>query len=204
MRRVVIVRHTEVARRWRGRCYGRTDVGLSREGYRAARALAQKLAAGPIDAVLHSGLARARFLANEIGRRTGFEPSIDPRWMERDFGSWEGRSWQSIWRESGDEMDGMLTHPHSYRPGGGETTHELAKRAVLAWTALPRVTHVVVITHGGPIAAVRAHLEGRPFHELARCVIPEGEFVQIICNDAPPTRQTDPRNPPASSACSHP
>lgn len=178
-RTVTLVRHTQVARRWAARCYGSSDPPLSREGRRAATTLAKRLAAEPIDLLIHSGLRRAEYLAEKIAELTDVAPQVDCRWRERDFFSWEGRTWNSVWRESCDEMDGMLTRPRVYRPGGGETTEELTKRALAAWKALPHGQRVVVITHGGPIAVVRAYLARQRLHLTMRKSVKEGAIVRL-------------------------
>ena len=178
MRDVILVRHTEVALGWKSRCYGCQDVGLSRAGQQQARELAAQLAKEPVAAVVCSRLKRARFLAERIGLLTGLPVKVDDRWRERDFGTWEGRTWHSIWRETGNAMDGMLASPHDFRPGGGETTAALAARALSAFEALPRDGPVVVISHGGPIAAVRAFSAGAPLPDIARFVIPTGTVVR--------------------------
>ncbi len=177
---VIIVRHTQVALHWRGRCYGSSDPGLSREGRRAADRLARKLAEKPIDLVIHSGLRRAEYLAERIAAMANVPVQRDPRWKERDFGEWEGRTWNSIWRRTGSEMDGMLMRPRVYRPGGGETTSELIRRAIAAWRSLPAGRRVIVVAHGGPIAAVRAHLSGKTLEEVMKNRLPEGGMVRLI------------------------
>jgi len=188
-RSITLVRHTEVARRWRGRCYGSSDPGLSREGKRAAQDLARKLGAKSIDVVIHSGLDRARYLAEQTAAVAGVTPRIDRRWQERDFRRWETRTWLSIWRESGNAMDGMLSRPRSYRPGEGETTQELKSRVIKAWNALPRQGNIVVITHGGPIAIIRAHLERRPLRIMLRDKVPTGGFLRFSSDYSSPGRR---------------
>lgn len=179
---VLLVRHAQVALRWRGRCYGHSDVGLSRAGQlqsrRIAAAILQRPDAGDIRAVVHSGLRRAAFLAGLIAHGAGCTPQVDGRWRERGFGSWEGRSWQAIWRETGDAMDGMLTDPQGFRPGGGETTAQLHARSLAAWRALPRAGLVVVVAHGGPIACVRCDMAGAPLSALPRFFLPEGAVLE--------------------------
>jgi alpha-ribazole phosphatase len=182
---VLLVRHTEVALRWKHRCYGRSDIGLSRAGRQHARELAASLARKPVTALVHSGLERAALVAGRLAKLKQIEPSIDPRWQERDFGAWEGHTWHAIWRETGSAMEGMLSRPHHFRPGGGETTAELAERSVAAWHALPRYGLVVVVTHGGPIAAVRAMRAGAPLRDMARYRVAEGSIVPL-------PRQTSP------------
>jgi alpha-ribazole phosphatase len=176
---VILVRHTEVALSWKSRCYGCHDVGLSRAGRQQARELAAQLAREPITALVCSNLRRARFLADCLATLTGLQVRIDERWRERNFGTWETRTWHSIWRETGNAMDGMLASPHDFRPGGGETTADLSARALTAFNALPRDGLTVVISHGGPIAAVRASLAAAPLPEIARFLIPTGTPVRL-------------------------
>ena len=181
--KVLLIRHAQVALRWRGRCYGSTDVGLSRDGARQsqeiARAILRRRDSRSIAAVFHSGLRRASHLAELIADTAGLEPRADERWRERDFGSWEARSWNSIWRESGNAMDRMLTDPAKFRPGGGETTAELFARSVRASRAVPREGLVIVVTHGGPIACVRCHLANAGLPQLAKFRIEEGETIEF-------------------------
>lgn len=161
MRRVLLVRHTEVARAWKGRCYGQSDMALSRAGQSCARDLAGALAGWKPDRIVHSGLTRARILAEAVAALADVVPHADTAWQERDFGSWEGRSWAAIYRETGSAMDGMIDDPDGYRPGGGETTTTFAARALAAFHSLPH-GRIMVITHGGPIAAIAGSLRGLP------------------------------------------
>lgn len=177
---VLLLRHPPVARAWAGRCYGRSDMGWSRAGEAMAERLVEQLAALPIDAIVHSGARRTSRLAKMIGRRRPCPVSSDPRWLERDFGAWEGRRWQAIWRETGDLMDRMMTHPASFRPGGGETGQELSLRVQAAWRDLPDSGTTLVIAHGGPIAAVRAWPAGEPLERMIAFVPGHGDIIRQI------------------------
>jgi broad specificity phosphatase PhoE len=174
---VLLLRHPPVAAAWKGRCYGRSDMGWSRAGWAMACRIVGEMA--PVDAIVHSGAIRTRRLAEWIGAAQGVPVTADPRWLERDFAAWEGRSWDAIWRDSGAAMDRMMTDPETYRPGGGETGRDLADRVQAAWNALPDAATVLVVAHGGPIATLRALQAGAP---LARAVdfIPAcGEVVTL-------------------------
>ncbi len=173
---ILLVRHTAVALRWRGRCYGRSDAGLSRTGAAEARRLAKELAAWKPDRIVHSGLIRTRLLATRIALATGVPATADAAWAERDFGTWERRRWTAIHRDTGDAMDGMIDAPDSFRPGGGETTTELADRVTTALVALPP-GRTIVVTHGGPIAALRGTAAGLPPREWLALVPQPGQAV---------------------------
>lgn len=178
MRTVLLVRHTEVARAWKSRCYGISDMRLSREGAAHARALATELAAWHPETILHSDLRRARILAEAIANLAGVGVHAVPRWQERDFGSWEGRSWDAIYRATGNAMDGMIDDPHHFRPGGGETTMELARRSLAAFGRLPE-GRVLVVTHGGPIAAILGMRQGLAARDWPALVPPPGGWVEL-------------------------
>jgi broad specificity phosphatase PhoE len=125
-------------------------------------------------------MRRAEYLAELVAEATGVDARVDERWRERDFGDWETRTWNSIWRESGSAMDRMLTDPGRFRPGGGETTSNLFARSVRAWRSLrPGNGLVIVVTHGGPIACVRCLLAAAPMADLPRFRIAEGESIVL-------------------------
>jgi broad specificity phosphatase PhoE len=170
---VLLVRHTQVARAWRGRCYGLSDVPLSREGAAVLGPLAAELAERRPDWVVHSGLLRTRRLAGRVASLAGCPLIEDPDWRERNFGDWEGRSWHAIYRATGTAMDGMIDAPDTFRPGGGETTSELAERANRAWSRLP-VGLGVVVTHGGPIAALLGKRNRMSVRDWLKLVPPVG------------------------------
>lgn len=177
--RVLLLRHPPVATAWAGRCYGRADMGLSRAGAAMAHRIAEELATLPFATIVHSGATRTRRLAERIARVAGRPVTADIRWLERDFGTWEGRTWQAIWRETGNAMDGMMTDPGGFRPGGGETGAELAARARAAWDDLPISADTLVVTHGGPIAALRTVFAGLPLERMIEAVPPCGTWIAL-------------------------
>ena len=181
--RVTLVRHTEVARHWRGRCYGLSVVGLSRAGAAAIKPLAVQLAAIRPEWIMHSDLKRTRRLAVSVVRLANCPIIANPAWRERDFGSWEGQTWHAIYRASGNAMDGMIDAPEVFRPGGGETTCELAARVNAALSALPQGSGIV-ITHGGPVAALLGQERGLAPRDWLKLVPPIGSSVALVSDTA--------------------
>jgi broad specificity phosphatase PhoE len=151
--RLLLIRHPEVDLRLRGVCYGRSDVALSPAGHRQSFVLAKQLARLPVTRILHSGLARTSLLARSLARLTGLTAQCDDALLERDFGSWELQTWDAIYQRQGDEMLKMVSQPDDFRPGGGETTRELADRIWNWYQARQASGLTVAVTHGGPIAA---------------------------------------------------
>lgn len=171
---VWLIRHPPVALGWQKRCYGQSDPALSREGQRMAKDLIAQITAWAPDLVIHSDLRRTRAIAE----RTAAAITAVPQWRERHFGDWEGQSWNAVYRASGNAMDGMLTAPDTYRPGGGETTVELFERIRQAWLAVPALSRVAIVTHGGPIACIRALQQNASIDMLPQLIPGTGEIVE--------------------------
>ncbi len=168
---VHLVRHTAVASHWAGRCYGRSDVPLSRDGREAARAVL-RTSPDRRAASQCSPLRRARFLAGLVTReRPDTQIVIEPRLVECHFGTWEGLPWDAIYADSGDAMMGVVTAPHAFRPGGTARRH--MQCAIGRWIGSMRRYGskrdlCVAVCHGGPIAAIRGTLAGAPVSATGR------------------------------------
>lgn len=175
MRRALLLRHPEVAPHWAGRCYGRSDAGLSPAGRAQARRLARCPSLEEFDRVIASPARRARWPAALLGCPV----EIELRLAERDFGRWEGQAWDAIWRAEGNAMDGMIDAPDTFRPGGGETTNELAARVLDWWRSLPADAAVLAVAHGGPIGALVGSLAGLPPREWLAFVPKPGEGIRL-------------------------
>jgi broad specificity phosphatase PhoE len=150
---LALVRHGESTWNAEHRMQGQADPPLSELGREQARALAPLVAdleAGP---VISSDLVRASATAELLG----LEPDrLDPHWREIDLGEWSGktlaevdegqvRSWQK----------GVLVPP---RGENWPTFQTRVARALAEATASGE--SVLVVTHGGCIRAVTAHLIG--------------------------------------------
>jgi alpha-ribazole phosphatase len=172
-----LVRHPPVVKAWQNRCYGQSDPGLSREGQKMIASLVDQLAALKPDAIIHSDLQRTQAIAEPLARRLGMTIIADPLWRERDFGGWEGQTWNAIYRATGSAMDGMVDDPDHFRPGGGETTRALATRVQNAVRNLPNAACVIIISHGGPIACVAAARMGASIRNIASFIPDTGSVT---------------------------
>ncbi|WP_411291610.1 histidine phosphatase family protein [Sphingorhabdus sp.] len=174
-----LVRHPPVSKVWQKRCYGQSDPGLSRDGQKMIAPMVSQLAALKPDAIIHSDLQRTLAIAEPLARSLGVTSTADPHWRERDFGAWEGHTWNAIYRATGNAMDGMVNDPDHYRPGGGETTQALATRVQVAMQNLPDVDCVVVVSHGGPIACAISMQMGASIYRIAS-LIPSTGSVTVL------------------------
>jgi 2,3-bisphosphoglycerate-dependent phosphoglycerate mutase len=157
---ILLARHGETSWNRDGRFQGHADPGLSEEGRRQASALADELAGIRLDAVYSSDLRRAVETATIVAGRLGLTVETDRDLREVDVGEWSGLTWVEIEERF---PDGVRRH-HEYGHGWehGESYEQMAER-VLA--ALHRIAdrhdggRVLVITHGGGMRAVAAHID---------------------------------------------
>lgn len=166
---IVMVRHPAVQLDIKGVCYGATDVPLSAYGLASVPGIAARICTYGPDRVVHSGLTRARLLAEAIADKSGRPLVGDGRLAELNFGAWEQRPWSEIFTEVGHAMALMIHQPDTFAPPGGETVLAMRDRAVAGLLDLPRSGVSVVVCHGGPMSAIQgtlADLEPRQWPDL--------------------------------------
>jgi alpha-ribazole phosphatase len=174
---IYLIRHPEPVD-CRGLCYGRKDVEVAPASVAAAvmsiraQIPEQVLAAA---AVVSSPLLRCRRLARELAAPR--EPDIAEDLVEMDFGTWEGRSWDTVPRA---ELDAWAGDVWGYRPGGGESAVMVAERW-RRWSGRARRTAspVVAITHGGFIRVALACTGQSSAEEFARGSVAFGSVYRI-------------------------
>lgn len=136
---VVLVRHGETEWSRTGRHTGRTDVPLTEEGEREARAVGEMLRGREFALVLSSPLRRAL----DTARLAGFEPELRDDLAEWDYGEYDGITTPEI-REQ--VPDWTIWR---YGAKGGETVEQLAARANRVLAELLAVDgDVLVFSHG--------------------------------------------------------
>lgn len=96
MIRLIIIRHAKTAWNKAGRIQGRSDIPLLPESVVAAREEGRRLAGERIDAAYASPLSRAMETAKAIVEGRGIEVHADARLLERDFGKYDGRTYDEL------------------------------------------------------------------------------------------------------------
>jgi probable phosphoglycerate mutase len=75
---------------------GHLDPDLDAVGRRQASILGDALAGENLERIVSSPLKRAVATALEVARRAGLQVEIDPRFIDRDYGPWAGRSTDEV------------------------------------------------------------------------------------------------------------
>jgi broad specificity phosphatase PhoE len=147
---LIIVRHGRTEANAKGLLLGRLDPPLDAEGRRQAAAVAATLEGA--DRIVSSPLGRTRETAALISASTGTPVEVDERWIELDYGDFDGVPLADIppdtwatWRADA-----------SFCPPGGESLVDLGGRVRAALEDLVAdAVHgdVVVVSHVSPIKA---------------------------------------------------
>lgn len=150
---------------------GRGDPELSPEGRAQAKALSQRLAECPVDAIYVTQLRRTAETAAPLAERLGIAPALEPGLVEVHMGEWEG----GLYRRRIAERDPLAAEVFRSERWdvvpGAESNEALAARTTAA-VARIAASHpggtVVVVSHAAAIAAVLATAAGsRPFAFVA-------------------------------------
>lgn len=160
----LLIRHGETDWNAAGRWQGHADIPLNERGQQQAEALAARLANQPLGAIISSDLQRTAQTAVPLATTVGLDVIHDPVWRERDVGHFSGLTTAEIVEKFPDSwgarVNGVLNPP------GGEQYEHFYERAARAFEELTAVYQanetVAIISHGGTLAAVIAHVLGIP------------------------------------------
>jgi broad specificity phosphatase PhoE len=171
VRRLVMLRHGQTEWNAGNRMQGQLDAELSALGRDQAVAVAEVLAKRHPLLIVSSDLRRAYDTAVELTERTGSPLVVDGRLRETHLGDWEGMTHGEVdaaapgarvaWRNDA-----------TWAPHGGESRVDVARRSLPLiaelvdsqpdWGTDESDRPVVLVAHGGLIAALTARLLGLP------------------------------------------
>ncbi len=199
---LILVRHGESTANAEGRLLGRLDAPLTPRGLAQARALAPLVSGA--SRLLSSPLGRAVDTATALG--TGLPVEIDERWVEMDYGEFDGMVLGDVPGEVWQRWRSDL----SYRPPGGESLAEAGARVRAAceelfgregWGARSTEGHVVVVSHVSPIKAATCWALGLGDEGAWRLYLGTGSVTRLAWgsggpvlnqfNEAPPLSRRD-------------
>jgi broad specificity phosphatase PhoE len=162
MARLILIRHAESIANAEGRFTRGPHEPLSRRGREEAlgRARALRERFDPV-ALYTSPFVRALETARLVGRMLGLEPIVVEALREQDFGELRGRPYDAL-----DRVQREREGPWRFRPPGGETLEEVLRRAGPALDEIAERhlgAEVIVVSHGGVLAALGAWSRGGAF-----------------------------------------
>lgn len=192
--KLLLIRHAQSTGNAEGRLQGQSDWPLSDLGREQARALARRLARGEwaISAVYASDQSRALQTAEILAASLGLAVTVDERLREYHFGVLNGIVWRDvehlypeIWRGFYEERR-WLPVPEEE---GAEPFRSRLAAAVDDITGRHGEAGVVaVVTHGGSLGMLTAHLLGMParrpqpfqFHNASLSAVDFGPWGPLL------------------------
>jgi len=173
--KLTLVRHTRLQIPV-GVCYGQSDVDVSEHFAEESEQLAAKLSRQSFDAVYASPLQRCAKLAQALDKG---DIAFDGRLKELHFGDWELQAWDNLPREYFDEWAQNYGH---MAPPNGETFSELQARGIDFIQQMQEMhlkQDILVVTHGGMIRAIVAHILNMPLKGLFRIDIDYASMTRV-------------------------
>ncbi len=172
VRRLLLLRHGQTEYNAASRMQGQLDTDLSALGIKQAEAAAKVLAGREPRLIVSSDLRRARDTAAALAAQVGLEVGTDQRLRETHLGLWQGLTHHEV----DDQMPGarrIWRDDATWRPPEGESRTDVATRSVPVVEELVADlgdwgrgdnadAPVVLVAHGGVIAAMTAGLLGLP------------------------------------------
>jgi broad specificity phosphatase PhoE len=171
-----VVRHGRTSANARGLLLGRADPPLDDVGREQAVAIAGRLP--DVTRVVASPLRRAQ----ETAAAFGLPIETDERWIELDYGEWDGRPLMDVPLETWSAWQADV----SFRPPAGESLVELGQRVRAACDDLvdeAREHAVAVVSHVSPIKAAVAWALGAGDDLAWRLFVAPGSISRIDIRD---------------------
>lgn len=155
------MRHGRTAHNASRRLLGRLDVELDPLGERQAAAVAGSPALAGVERVVTSPLLRTRRTAETIAEVTGASVEVDQRWVELDYGVYDGLPLAEVPEAVWASWDA----DPSWAPESGESLAAVTTRVRAACEELwveAASRDVAVVSHVSPIKAALAWAMGFP------------------------------------------
>ena len=167
IRRLVMLRHGQTEFNAGSRMQGQLDTELSDLGRDQAVAAAEVLAKRQPLLIVSSDLGRAFDTAVALGERSGLPIEVDTRLRETHLGDWQGMTHLEVDAAApGARLE--WRNDATWAPHGGESRVDVAARGMpliaelvadqTEWGTDEPERPVVLVTHGGLIAALTAAL----------------------------------------------
>lgn len=132
--------------------------------------------------IITSPLQRCRAFAHALGERHGIDVTVEPRFKEVGFGSWEGSSHDEVKIGRSAEYQAFLKDPVNRRPQGAEPLDDFIQRIGSAYDeTIERYqgSHFLIVAHAGVMRAIIAKTVYASPAGLYRIKISNGGITRI-------------------------
>lgn len=171
-----LIRHGETEGGEVRRYKGTIDVPLSEKGLRQMEQISKYIVekegkGGLMSAVYCSDLTRAIRSAEIVAEPHSLKPIIVSSLRERNFGLWEGMSFDEIMEKYPLEFDAWAGNPLKFSPMEGESTLAMRDRVIQAMSEIMEnhnKENIAIVAHGGVNRIILCHILGIPLENIFR------------------------------------
>jgi len=156
LKNLYLCRHGESEYNEKRIIQGHIDTFLTPKGTFQARLAGEHLKKYKIDKIYTSDLRRAYQTATVIGDILGIEPIVDKRIREMSFGQWEGKAYETIYKDHIEDWNNWLKNPVACPLPSQEDFLEFGKRLkdFLSYIKTEKEENILVVGHGGSIQGI--------------------------------------------------
>lgn len=176
---MICIRHGRTSWNAAGRFLGHADIPLDATGREQVRATALRLSEIACHHAVSSDLGRARESLALLLEGRPVVPLLDSGFRERDFGAWEGLTWDEITELEPALKGSDILEIRRFQPRGGELFSVVKGRVFAAYErALARIDSgqtVFTVAHAGVFHALLDQLFG--VDRNAMLIPPAGAFA---------------------------
>jgi alpha-ribazole phosphatase/probable phosphoglycerate mutase len=172
-----LIRHGETVNSGEKRYKGTIDIPISENGILQIEMTADYIeqfvnhtsSGKGLEAVYTSKLSRAFRSAEIIAERFLLKPVVVSSLVERNFGRWEGMSFDEIRSKYPVEFDAWKNDPLKFSPVDGESTLEVKERVIPAVKGIKEHHsggHFAIVAHGGVNRVILCHFLQIPLKNI--------------------------------------
>lgn len=167
---------------------GHTDSALNKKGWQQMQ---QAIAKHPQQRNHHPHPPKDRWqtiISSPLQRCKAFAETlsdsvvIEPQLQEISFGDWDGYLTENIHQQSPQAVEKFWLEPAVNTPPNGETLHAFQQRIIKSWEGITQQQHgqhSLLVSHGGVIRIILAHILQMPLRPLSYLSVPHGCLTQI-------------------------
>lgn len=159
---------------------GQIDDPLSELGWQQMQA--QMPVDKPWQQILTSPLKRCAAFAEALTRETGLPLSYEPKFIEIDFGEWEGKTADLLEEADKAAFFAFYDDPIQNTPPGAEPLLAFQQRVMTAWQDLLwqyQQRHILLIAHAGTIRMILSHVLDMPVTSALRIDVPYASLSRV-------------------------
>jgi alpha-ribazole phosphatase len=171
--RIDILRHGDTP--LTGRFCGRSDPILTDKGWQD---LQRQVEGTTWDRIISSPAKRCHIFAESLPSPT----TLDERFWEMDFGSWESMSTQEVWDQDQETLKAFWADPTATPAPGGEPWAAVCSRVAGAFEEIALAAQgkrVLLVTHAGVMRSLLVTQLGLSFASAWKVALPTASILRM-------------------------